>query len=570
MRAAGYLRVSSVDQTEGYSLAAQERAIEEICRARGFILVRVYRDEGISAHSDRVDKRPGLLELLDDAAAGAFDVVVVHTFDRWARNLSVGLQTLNALSRARVGFISITENIDYATGQGRLNLHILGAFAEFFSDNLAGHVRKARRERFELGLHNGLPPFGYAPCGCPDRGTKAHALGCAGVVVVPEEAATLGQVADRYAAGAITLAQAAGELNQRGFRTRQGKAFTSASVRFLFGNPYLVGRVRHRDHASGRWHERPGKQPAILTGALFDRLQDRKEQRELVNRPGRRTYLLKGLAACVHCGALIWCETHVNGHTYYREQRGTRQDQGCPANGTSSRCDAIDPQVGDVFGALVLPAAWRQEIERRLADYDRVRTVEQERATLTERLRRLTTAYTLGNIEDADYQQRQAELKRTLAQLRLPELEEAVSAGELLADLRVLWQQASLPERHDLLRGMVARVYVDLTTDRLVGITPKPAFWSLFEQVRIDHPRLLLLKPDDVKRRLAEQRAAVVLVETGENRTPRPERVRPKYPTRVGDALGLAGRTAIASVPFGSATWSFARPRWHEARGTPT
>ncbi len=33
---------------------------------------------------------------------------------------------------------------------------ILGAFAEFFSDNLAGHVRKARKERFEIGLHNGI------------------------------------------------------------------------------------------------------------------------------------------------------------------------------------------------------------------------------------------------------------------------------------------------------------------------------------------------------------------------------------------------------------------------------
>ena len=93
-----------------------------------------------------------------------------------------------------------------------------------------------------------------------------------------------------------------------------------------------------------------------------------------------------------------------------------------------------------------------------------------------------------------------------------------MSAGELLADLRQLWQHAMVGERHDLLTGMVTRVYVDLVTRRLVGVTPEPAFWSLFEQVRVDNPRLLLLRPDEVKRRLADQQAAaLVMVETGGN-----------------------------------------------------
>jgi site-specific DNA recombinase len=205
------------------------------------------------------------------------------------------------------------------------------------------------------------------------------------------------------------------------------------------------------------------------------------------------------------------------------------------------RCDTIDAQVGELFGSLVLPADWRSEIERRVADYDRLRSVEQERAVLADRLRRRTTAYTLGNVDDDDYKRQQAELKRAMAGLRLPEVEEAVTAGDLLADLRTLWRRATLDERHELLKGMVAKVYVDLVSRRIIGVTPKPGFWSLFEQVRVEHPRMLLLAPDEVKRRLAEpQAAAVVLVETGENRTPRPARVRPRYPTRVGDALKLA------------------------------
>lgn len=117
MRAVGYVRVSSAEQVEGYSLAAQERAIGEACQARGYELVRVYRDEGISAHMDQLNRRSGLVQLLEDASQGGFDAVFVHTLDRWARNLSVALQAINRLSAARVGMISIAENIELRPGE---------------------------------------------------------------------------------------------------------------------------------------------------------------------------------------------------------------------------------------------------------------------------------------------------------------------------------------------------------------------------------------------------------------------------------------------------------------------
>ena len=55
-------------------------------------------------------------------------------------------------------------------------------------------------------------------------------------------------------------------------------------------------------------------------------------------------------------------------------------------------------------------------------------------------------------------------------------------------------------------------------TGRLVGMTPRPAFFSVFETLRSSGSRVLLLKPEEVKQRLAEQQAAEDgLVETGEN-----------------------------------------------------
>jgi site-specific DNA recombinase len=51
-RAASYVRVSSEEQLDGFSLDAQERAIADYSRDHGYQIVAPYRDEGKSARND--------------------------------------------------------------------------------------------------------------------------------------------------------------------------------------------------------------------------------------------------------------------------------------------------------------------------------------------------------------------------------------------------------------------------------------------------------------------------------------------------------------------------------------
>jgi site-specific DNA recombinase len=68
-RAASYVRVSSEEQVEGYSLPAQERAIAAYCALHEYELVARYRDEGKSARSDDLGKRPAFRQMLSEAEA---------------------------------------------------------------------------------------------------------------------------------------------------------------------------------------------------------------------------------------------------------------------------------------------------------------------------------------------------------------------------------------------------------------------------------------------------------------------------------------------------------------------
>ena len=171
-RAVAYLRVSNLSQVDGHSLDAQDRLFRQLCDTRDWGALRVYREEGASAHSESIKKRPVFRQLMEDAKKGEFDIVVVHTLDRWSRNLRITLESLAQLAMHDVALVSITENIDYSTPQGRLLVQMLGSFAQFFSDMLGTHVSKGLDQRAVEGLHTGGIPFGYQSCWVKEDGER--------------------------------------------------------------------------------------------------------------------------------------------------------------------------------------------------------------------------------------------------------------------------------------------------------------------------------------------------------------------------------------------------------------
>ena len=172
MRAAAYIRVSSASQVDGHSLDAQERLFRELCRSRGWEPVAVYREEGKSAHVESIKKRPVFRQMLEDVTRRRFEVVVVHTLDRWSRNQRVSLEALAVLGRHNVGLVSISESFDYSTPEGRLSFQMLGAVAQYFSDSLAKHVRKGQSQRAHEGKHLGGIPFGFESCWIEAKGER--------------------------------------------------------------------------------------------------------------------------------------------------------------------------------------------------------------------------------------------------------------------------------------------------------------------------------------------------------------------------------------------------------------
>lgn len=130
-----YSRVSTMN---GQEPEVQLRELREYCRRRDFEIAEEFVDRGVSGSRER---RPALDKLMVACRKRLVDAVVVYRYDRFARSLR---QLVNALDEFRalgIDFISIHEDVDTSTPNGRLVFGIFAGIAEFERELIRDRVR---------------------------------------------------------------------------------------------------------------------------------------------------------------------------------------------------------------------------------------------------------------------------------------------------------------------------------------------------------------------------------------------------------------------------------------------
>jgi site-specific DNA recombinase len=467
LRAALYVRVSSEEQVQGYSLDAQDRAGRLFCDAHGWEIVRTYRDEGKSARTDDLGKRPAFQHLLNDAEVGLIDVIVVHKLDRFARNLLVTLETLTRLERAHVGFVSISEQMDFTTANGKVLLAMLAAFAQHYSDNLSWETKKGKAERKAQGLFNGLLPFGV----------KKNSDG----IPVPDPETYPGLLlAFRQCADGKSDREVANELNEAGFRTsgnRGQNLFTKDTVCRLLQNRFYLGELPDGPGWMAGAHE------PLLDDDLFDRAQTarRANRRSFAPRsvaPNRRTHSLSGLGICGYCGGRLHITTDRHGKARVYCYRG-RQAARCGQRSTF--LDGFEAQIATYLGTFQLPDETVLDVIRM---YDQASALsndaESRRRAIEGRLERIRELYKWGDLTRSAYASERDNLDAELTTLRgnTDRATMLTEAAALLRDLPAAWEAASPDQRNRLARLVFESV--EVKDDQLVAVIAQPDFAPFF------------------------------------------------------------------------------------------
>lgn len=143
----GYARVSTDEQNEARQLESFQKYRESISK--------VYMDKC----SGKDTNRPQLKAMLDYVREG--DVVVVSDFSRLARSTKDMLQIVQALADKGVALISIKENLDTDTPQGKFMLTVFAALAELERETILQRQREGIEIAKAHGKYKGRSPIPF-------------------------------------------------------------------------------------------------------------------------------------------------------------------------------------------------------------------------------------------------------------------------------------------------------------------------------------------------------------------------------------------------------------------------
>ena len=301
-----YTRKSVDDglEQEFNSLDAQRQAAEcfiESQKFKGWVLDKKRYDDG--GYSGGTLARPAMQELLQDAAEGKFDVIVVYKIDRLSRSIVDFAELIKKFDAYGVSFVSVTQDINTSTSSGRMMLNILMTFAQYEREIIAERIKDKMSASRKLGKWvGGSVPFGYKVV---NKRLVVDEHEAPVVVRIFKEYATTGRIKD-----------IAYRLREENFKRSNGKELHIPTIRSLLKNQTYIGNVVYDGNVYKGEHE------PIISKELWDKAQQvcsdkhiYKIEHEGNNEP---TNLYSGIIRCGHCDSSMITVSGRNNNRIYR------------------------------------------------------------------------------------------------------------------------------------------------------------------------------------------------------------------------------------------------------------
>lgn len=322
LTAVAYGRFSSNNQREE-SIDAQFRAIDEYALKNNVNIIEYYSDEALSG---KTDERGQFQQMINDIMKGYIkvDVVLVHKFNRFARNKYDSALYKKKLKDIGVKVISVTQNID-DTPEGELLEGFLEVIDQYYSANLTLEVRKGIKENALKGKSNG--------------GKKILGLSVNenGFYYPNEQAHLVRRIYEEYADG-VPKTEICRRLNEAGIRNQYGRTFNTRTLYDILRNEKYIGNYIYTINLTETIRLDGIIENPIIDNDLWERVQKvHVTPTKARYRERKRFYHLTGKTICAVCGYPITgagSKKQKNGdiHSYYKCVGKAKHKNGCTNN----------------------------------------------------------------------------------------------------------------------------------------------------------------------------------------------------------------------------------------------
>ena len=452
-KAAIYSRVSTDEQSKGYSLSTQVEACQDYAKSRGYFVVDIFQDDYSGASLDR----PELNRLRECVNAKHIDVVIVYDIDRLARK-SV-YQMLIEEEFLKSGVV-----VEYVLGQyddsdeGRLQKQIRASIAEYEKAKILERSKRGKRGKAKSGfvLVGARPPYGYKVVSEPHKSWLEIDEDEAQIVRMVFEWYIYGDEHGKHLSIYKILTRlidmgipTRGDKEQHVAKKREAGVWSDAMIRHILknetytgvwhygktkmisdGNEYLrkqkpkCGLGKQVPRPREEWVEVPV--PVIISSEDFQKVQKRLMQNiEQAKRNTKKEYLMARRLRCAKCGYTFVGMTRREKHRYYRCNGAWRTPKVCDT--PHYRVDDVDNTIWGWLEHMLLDPknlaeglqSMREEtIRSNQTLIDRLEIIEKRIVETEQQLGKLLDLYISDSFPKEMLQERKARLEETLAKLR--------------------------------------------------------------------------------------------------------------------------------------------------------
>jgi DNA invertase Pin-like site-specific DNA recombinase len=326
---------ASTDHQE-YSVNDQLKSIKEWAKNHGYVIVKIYADDGISGAY--AAKRPGFLSMIEDVTSGSSGAKALLIWDsyRFARNMVEFLTYKQMIRQHGVSVIAVSEPIVEDEGAQLYIDAINGASGELYLRKLSKDSKRGIRAKvIERHEHLGFAPFGYRL----NRNTRL-------LEIVEEEAKWVRYIFQAVADG-VPYLQICDVLNDAGVKTRRGSKWSNTQLMYALTNKTYCGLLEVT--LDGKHGVYEGAHQAIISRELFNLVQEIIAQRAAKRKPYARStnkyvHWLSGLMRCPYCGGAL---------SYGRGCGGRADRYRCNSRVNGQGCKNLSVKV-DVAASYVL------------------------------------------------------------------------------------------------------------------------------------------------------------------------------------------------------------------------
>lgn len=253
-----YVRVSTDEQTKGYSPRSQEAVLRQYCELRNISVRNVFYEDYTAKHFNRPEWRKIMVILRKQK--GNTNLLLFTKWDRFSRNTSDAYQMINTLKNLGVEPQAVEQPLDLSVPENKMMLAIYLTAPEIENDRRGLNTKAGIRQAKKEGRYMGKAPRGYI--------NKTYENGRRYIDINEPDAGIMKWVFEELSEGVYSSESVMKMANSKGLNIDKN------TFLITIRNPVYCGKIRVPAYGDEPAHLVAGLHTALITENLFYKVQD--------------------------------------------------------------------------------------------------------------------------------------------------------------------------------------------------------------------------------------------------------------------------------------------------------